>query len=208
MFQIRIHGRGGQGVVTAAEVLSIAAFDGGRHAQAFPSFGSERMGAPVVAFCRIDERPIRTREPIMEPDALIVQDITLIHQVDLFAGLAPEAYVLLNTSQPLDALGLADLSCRLRPDRLCTCPATELALAQTGRPMPNAALVAGFAALTGQISLAAVEQALRQRFAGPTGERNVAAADAAYRHVTRSLVPRGPAPRPVPTQAQAHAATD
>jgi len=206
MFQIRIHGRGGQGVVTAAEVLSMAAFDGGRHAQAFPSFGSERMGAPVVAFCRIDDRPIRTREPVMEPDALIVQDITLIHQVDLLAGLAPEAYVLLNTSKPLDALGLGDLSRRFRPDRLCTCPATEFALAQTGRPMPNAALVAGFAALTGQISLTAVEKALRQRFAGPIGERNVAAADAAFRHVTRSVAPRDPATRPVPTQA--HAAAD
>jgi len=206
MFQIRIHGRGGQGVVTAAEVLSMAAFNGGRHAQAFPSFGSERMGAPVVAFCRIDERPIRTREPVMEPDALIVQDITLIHQVDLLAGLTSDAYVLLNTSQPLDALGLGDLSHRFQPDRLCTCPATELALAQTGRPMPNAALVAAFAALTGQISITAVELALRQRFSGPIGERNVAAANAAYRHVTRSLVHRAPADRPLPTQA--HAATD
>jgi pyruvate ferredoxin oxidoreductase gamma subunit len=206
MFQIRIHGRGGQGVVTAAEVLSMAAFDSGRHAQAFPSFGSERMGAPVVAFCRIDERPIRTREPVMEPDALIVQDITLVHQVDLLAGLAPEAYVLLNTSQPLDALGLGELSSRFQPDRLSTCPATELALAHTGRAMPNAALIAGFAALTGQISLAAVEQALRQRFTGPTGERNVAAADAAYRHVTQARAQSAPATRPLPTRA--HAATD
>ena len=203
MFQIRIHGRGGQGVVTAAEVLSMAAFDSGRHAQAFPSFGSERMGAPVVAFCRIDERPIRTREPVMEPDALIIQDVTLIHQVDLLAGLAPEAYVLLNTSQPLDALGLGDLFRRFQPDRLCTCPATDLALEQTGRPMPNAALVAGFAALTGQISLVAVEQALRQRFTGPTGERNVATADAGYRHVTQSLAA---ATRPLPNQV--HDATD
>ena len=107
MFQIRIHGRGGQGVVTAAEILSMAAFDGGRHAQAFPSFGSERMGAPVVAFCRIDERPIRTREPVMEPDALIVQDVTLIHQVDLFAGLAPEAYVLSTPRNPSMTSGSA-----------------------------------------------------------------------------------------------------
>ncbi len=74
MFQVRIHGRGGQGVVTAAELLSLAAFAEGRHAQAFPSFGSERTGAPVVAFCRIDDHEIRTREPVSEPDALIVQD--------------------------------------------------------------------------------------------------------------------------------------
>src|SRR5262245_42245359 len=84
MFQIRIHGRGGQGVVTAAELLSIAAFMEGKHAQAFPSFGSERMGAPVVAFCRIDDREIRSREPIARPDALIIQDPTLFHSVDVF----------------------------------------------------------------------------------------------------------------------------
>jgi pyruvate ferredoxin oxidoreductase gamma subunit len=70
MFQVRIHGRGGQGAVTAAEMLAVAAFLEGRHAQAFPSFGSERSGAPVMAFCRIDEKPIRLREQVMAPDAL------------------------------------------------------------------------------------------------------------------------------------------
>ena len=89
MFQVRIHGRGGQGVVSAAEMLSVAAFLEGKHAQAFPSFGSERMGAPVMAFCRIADREIRLREPVMTPDALIIQDPTLLHQVDLFSGLAP-----------------------------------------------------------------------------------------------------------------------
>ncbi len=84
MFQTRIHGRGGQGVVTAAEMLSIAAFEEGRHAQAFPSFGSERTGAPVVAFCCIADQEIRLREPVMEPDALIIQDPTLLHQIDCF----------------------------------------------------------------------------------------------------------------------------
>ena len=87
MFQVRIHGRGGQGVVSGAELLSVAAFLEGRYAQAFPSFGSERMGAPVMAFCRIDVREIRLREPVMAPDALIIQDPTLLHQVDLFNGL-------------------------------------------------------------------------------------------------------------------------
>jgi pyruvate ferredoxin oxidoreductase gamma subunit len=88
MFQIRLHGRGGQGVVSGAEMLSVAAFLEGRYAQAFPSFGSERMGAPVMAFCRIDDKEIRLREPVLEPDAVIVQDPTLLHQVDLFSGLS------------------------------------------------------------------------------------------------------------------------
>ena len=110
MFEIRIHGRGGQGAVTAAEMLSVAAFDEGWHAQAFPTFGSERTGAPVVAFCRIDERPIRIHEPIAEPDAVIVQDPTLLHQVKVFEGIGPEAYVLVNTGRSFAELGLDELA--------------------------------------------------------------------------------------------------
>jgi pyruvate ferredoxin oxidoreductase gamma subunit len=180
MFQVRFHGRGGQGVVTAAELLSVAAFIEGRHSQAFPSFGSERTGAPVVSFCRIDDRPIRTREPVMEPDVVIIQDATLIHQVDLFAGLSPEGYVLVNTSRSFDDLGLGELVRRFRHDRLLTCPATEIASEHLGRPLPNAALLGGFAALTGGVSIEAISTAIRERFAGPVGERNIAAATAAY----------------------------
>ena len=182
MFSVRIHGRGGQGAVTAAELLSVAAFDEGRHAQAFPTFGSERTGAPVVSFCRIDDRPIRLREPIAEPDALIVQDPTLLHQVDLFAGLRPDGYLLVNTSRKLDELGIEDLVGRLTVERVVSVPATELAREHLGRPMPNAALLGGFAALTAEVSLGAVCEAIRERFPGPVGEGNVAAAEAAYEH--------------------------
>jgi pyruvate ferredoxin oxidoreductase gamma subunit len=101
VFQIRIHGRGGQGVVTGAGLLSVAAFLEGRHAQAFPSFGSERTGAPVMAFCRIDDRVIRLREPVLNPDALVIQDATLLHQVDLFSGLQGGGMVLLNSPRRL-----------------------------------------------------------------------------------------------------------
>ena len=156
MFAVRIHGRGGQGAVTAAELLSVAAFDEGRHAQAFPTFGSERTGAPVVAFCRIDDRPIRLREPVTDPDALVVQDPTLLHQVDLFAGLEPRR---LPRRQHLLARsrrsGLAELVGRLSPERAVTVPATEIARQHLGRPLPNAALLGALAALTGQVSLAA-----------------------------------------------------
>src|ERR1035441_10932953 len=103
LFQTRIHGRGGQGVVSAAEMLSIAAFLEGRYAQAFPSFGSERMGAPVMAFCRISDRPIRLREPVSQPDALIIQDPTLLHHPNLFEGLQiPDGFVLIKSSRSLD----------------------------------------------------------------------------------------------------------
>ncbi len=185
MFQVRIHGRGGQGVVTAAELLAVAAFNEGRHAQAFPSFGSERTGAPVVSYCRIDDREIRTREPVMAPDAVIVQDVTLIHQVDLFGGLGPDGYVLINTSRRIAELGLDDLDERFRPERLATCPATELAIEHVGRAVPNAALLGAFAALADQVPLEAIGVALRDRFGGVVGEQNFAAATAAFEHVTR-----------------------
>ena len=186
MFQIRFHGRGGQGVVTAAEMLSVAAFDEGRFAQAFPSFGSERTGAPVVSFCRIDSRPIRSREPVLKPDALIIQDVTLIHQVDVFAGLSSEGYVLINTSKSVDELGLGDFLGTFHRERLLTCPATELALEHLGRPLPNAVLLGGFAALTSQVTLESIALAIGQRFSGTTAERNVAAATAAYQLVVKA----------------------
>ena len=186
MFQVRIHGRGGQGVVTAAELLSAAAFDDGSHAQAFPSFGSERTGAPVVSFCRISDRPIRLRDPIAEPDALVVGDPTLLHQVDVFAGLEPAGYALVNSSRGFAELGLADLLGRFDPERLATVPATAIARERVGRPLPNAALLGAFATLTGAVSLSAVLRAIAERFPGPVGEANAAAARDAAASLNRA----------------------
>jgi pyruvate ferredoxin oxidoreductase gamma subunit len=187
VFEVRIHGRGGQGVVTAAELLSVAAFDEGWHAQAFPSFGSERTGAPVVSFCRFSQRPIRTREPIADPDAVIVQDPTLLHQVDLFAGLDRAGYVLINSSRDIEELGLGDLAAELEPRRLLAVPATALAREHLGRPLPNAALLGGFAGQTGRLRLDSVLAAIRERFPGESGERNAAAAQACFRYVRARL---------------------
>ena len=180
MFEVRIHGRGGQGVVTSAELLSVAAFMDGRHAQAFPSFGSERTGAPVVSFCRIADEPIRTREPIAEPDALIVQDPTLLHQVDVFSGLKPDAYVLINSSHELAGLGLDDLADRFRVERVMTVPASELAREHLGRPMPGVPLLGALAASTGIVALGSVAAAVRDRFPTRLAEGNCDAARAAY----------------------------
>jgi pyruvate ferredoxin oxidoreductase gamma subunit len=180
MFQVRIHGRGGQGVVTAAELMSLAAFAEGRHAQAFPTFGSERTGAPVTSFCRIDDREIRTREPIAEPDAVVVQDPTLLHQVDVFGGLGADGYIVINTARSFDELTLGEFVARFRSERLLAVPATELAREHLGRPLPNVPLLGAFAALTGVVTLDSVAAAIRDRFSGAVGEGNVAAAQAAY----------------------------
>ncbi|GAB1392551.1 pyruvate ferredoxin oxidoreductase subunit gamma [Rhodocyclaceae bacterium] len=187
MFQVRIHGRGGQGVVTATEMLSIAAFDEGRHAQAFPSFGSERTGAPVVAFCRIDDKEIRLREPIMAPDALIIQDPTLLHQVDCFAGLKPDGYILINTNKTFEQIGLADFVKSHRPERLCTVPATEIALKHVGRPVPNVPLLGGFAAVSGLIRLESVIKAIEDKFSGKVAAGNIAAATEAFNIVRKEM---------------------
>jgi pyruvate ferredoxin oxidoreductase gamma subunit len=168
-------------------MLSVAAFLEGRHAQAFPSFGSERTGAPVVAFCRMDEREIRLREPVMQPDALIIQDPTLLHQVDVFGGLRPDGYILINTTRTFDALGVGDFVRGFQADHLCTVPATEIALKHIGRPLPNAALLGGFAAVSGNLSLASVAAAIRDKFSGKVAEGNVAAATEAHEYVVKEM---------------------
>ena len=174
MFNVRFHGRGGQGVVTAAEMLSVAAFDSGRHAQAFPTFGSERTGAPVVSFCRIDDAPIRFHEPIDTPHAVVIQDPTLLHVVPVLQGVTPATYVLVNTSRTAEELGLGS------DGRVTTLPATELAREVLGRPMPNTALLGALAGLTGVVSLDAVVDAIRQRFRGAVADANVEVAVRAH----------------------------
>ena len=187
IFEVRIHGRGGQGVVTGAEILSIAAFLQGSYTQAFPSFGSERTGAPVVSFCRISDREIRLREPVMQPDALIIQDPTLLHQVDVFSGLKLDGYVLINTSRSFDELGIGVIASGRRAERMCTVPANDLALKHIGRPLPNATLLGGFSALSGLITLNSVAAAVREKFAGKVADDNIAAATAAYDFVLHKM---------------------
>jgi pyruvate ferredoxin oxidoreductase gamma subunit len=180
MFQVRIHGRGGQGVVTAAEFLAVAAYLEQRHAQAFPSFGSERTGAPVVAYCRIDDKEIRLREPILEPDAVIVQDPTLFKVVDVFQGLKPEGYLLINSARSLDDLHLPPIAKQLPAGHALTVPASELALKHIGRPLPNAVLLGAFARLTGLIHIDSVADAIREGLPEKIANANIAAARAAF----------------------------
>lgn len=171
--------------MTAAELLSVAAFLQGKHAQAFPSFGPERSGAPVVAFCRIDSKPIRLHEPIVEPDTVVVQDPTLLRCVDVFQGLLPQGFVLLNSGKSLEDLGLAELVSRLLPGHARVIDASAVAQTCLGKPLPNAALLGGVAALTASVGLESILKAIGERFRGPTRDGNAAAARAAYDLVRR-----------------------
>lgn len=189
-FQIRLHGRGGQGTVTGAEMLSVAAFEENLYAQAFPSFGSERMGAPVEAYCRIGRGVIRTREPVSHPDVVIIQDPTLVGQVNLVGGLHREGYVLLNSVESTTDLDLGPQVSALGNERFLTVPATEIAREHLGRTTPNSALLGAFAAMTGIVSLDGVSRAIRHRFSGALGAANVAAAVAAHDYVRHEIEER------------------
>lgn len=189
MFQVRLHGRGGQGVVTGAEMLSVAAFREGRHAQAFPSFGSERTGAPVVAFCRMAEKEIRLREPVLEPDCLIVQDATLFKSVDVFQGLARGGYLIVNTNKSLAELHIDSVVAKLPKGHAVIVPASEIALRYIGRPLPNAALLGAFAALSGEVHLPSVEAAIAGAFTGKVADANIRAAREAHEAVREQCRP-------------------
>ncbi len=180
MFQVRIHGRGGQGIVTAAEVLSVAAFLEDKEAQAFPSFGSERMGAPVMAFCRFDDKPIRLREPISTPDALIVQDPTLLVNPGLFAGIKPGGVVLINSECSPEALRLpAELSnCDVR-----TIGASDIARRHVGKPIANLAMLGALLGATEILRPESLHEAIIRQFPGRMGESNAAAAQEAYQMI-------------------------
>jgi pyruvate ferredoxin oxidoreductase gamma subunit len=175
VIQVRFHGRGGQGVVTAAEILSVAAFLEGKYAQAFPSFGSERMGAPVASYCRIDDKSIRLREPVIEPDVIVIQDPTLLHNGKLFEGLASNGYVLLNSSCSSEQLKILGGQGKIAPSHFCAIPATEIALRHLNRPLPNSALLGGLTALTNLVKSESIIAAVQNKFAGSVGKRNAAA---------------------------------
>ncbi len=164
----------------------MAAFMDGHHAQAFPSFGSERTGAPVVSYCRISDAPIRTREPVLEPDLVIVQDPTLLKVMNPFSGLKRQGYAVVNSKKTFDELGLLELISEHPQGHIITVPATEIAKEHVGRNVPNAVLLGAVSALTGLIRLSSVTAAIRQRFHGQVGEGNVAAAAAAYELVMQS----------------------
>lgn len=187
MFQIRIHGRGGQGVVTAAELLSVAAFLDGKHSQAFPSFGSERTGAPVVSFCRISEEKIRLREPIQEPDAILIQDPTLLLSVDVFAGAKHDGVLLINTKKSFSELGIEEFVKGKESSKNLIVPATEMAMKYIGRPLPNAALLGGLAAATGIVRIESVLKAIEERFPTKIAKANQDAANSSYEFVIEEL---------------------
>ena len=160
--------------MTAAELIAYAAFEGGVFSQAFPAFGVERRGAPVQAFVRFSDERIRLRSQVYEPDYIIVQDPTLIGDVDVFKGMTAGGIAIINTEKP-------DFDTRVPEGvKVYAVDATTIALEELGVPITNTTLMGAFAAATGEIKLDALEHALRRRFSGSMADKNVKAAERAY----------------------------
>jgi len=180
MKEIRIHGRGGQGSLVLAQFMAIAALEDGKYGQAFPFLGGggERRGKPIMAFCRLSDRPIRLRSRVNEPDYLIVQDATILDELDVAEGLKGGGMILVNTEKDATKLGLKGSF------RVFTFSADELAREILGRPIMNTALLGAFAALTRELSLDATLRAVRSRFPGELGEKNAEVVRVSYKQLT------------------------
>jgi pyruvate ferredoxin oxidoreductase gamma subunit len=175
MIEIRFHGRGGQGAVTSAELLALAAIGEGKYAQAFPSFGPERRGAPVVAFCRISDEPIKIRANIYEPDIVVVLDASLLKIVNVAAGLKPQG-VLVTTSKDDAAQVKKDLKLK---QRLAVVDAAKIAMEVLGLPITNTTLLGALVKVAEIVKKESFIHPLKERF-GRIADKNISAFDRAY----------------------------
>jgi len=178
MYEIRFHGRGGQGGRMAAEAYALAAFLEGNYAVSFPFFGAERRGAPVKAFTRVDKEKIRIKTQIYEPDYVVVLDETLIETEDVLDGLKENGMVIINTAKKPEEVQLS------RQVRCATVDATSIALDVLGRAITNTAILGAIARATGEVSIESVEKAIIEKFGARLGEaagkKNAEAARIAY----------------------------
>jgi len=175
MIEIRWHGRGGQGAVTAAEILAMAVIDEGGYAQAFAAFGPERRGAPVLAFTRISESEILLRSQIYEPDVVVVLDHNLVGMEGLEQGLKPNGTAILNTSSKPEAF----TGKFAYASKIATVDATSIAIRELGSPITNTAILGALVRVMGVVKLETLEAIFRERFKG-YAEKNVNAIRSAY----------------------------
>ena len=175
MIEVRFHGRGGQGAVTSAEMVALAAIEEGKFAQGFPSFGPERRGAPVVTFARVDEKPIRLRSKIYEPDVAVVLDPSLLKILDPSQGLKPGGLLIINTNKPI-----AEIRSKFGPDmRIATVDADLIAHEELGLPITNTTMLGALVRSTGVVQLDSLTAPLKGRF-GRGADKNLKALRRAF----------------------------
>lgn len=173
MIEVKFWGRGGQGAVTAAELLAVAITMGGKYAQAFPFFGVERRGAPVKSFCMIDDKPIRVHQIVYDPDYVVILDASLIGRPDILEGLKKNGVVIVNSSKPKNQI-------KLKAKNLFVVDATSIALKHIGKPIVNTAMLGAFIKATNLVPLDSVKEAIKERFSPPLAEKNVSAIEECY----------------------------
>ena len=161
MKEIRFHGRGGQGAVTAAEVLAAAALYEGKYGQSFPFFGPERRGAPVVSYLRVDDEPIRHRMGVYSPDAVVVLDPQLPNIINVMAGLKSGGVAVFNSRTFPPTFKLQG-----KAMKIASVDATGIALQIIGRPITNMVMLGAFSAATGWLTMDAISKAIQERFSG------------------------------------------
>lgn len=176
--EFRWHGRGGQGAWTASELLARAAINEGKYIQSFPEFGPERMGAPVKAYSRISDAPIRLHCAVYNPDLSIVMDPTLLATVPVTKGLGEKGILIVNTSKEPKTLK-EDL--KMSQGSVWTVSATDIAMRILGRAITNTAMLGVVAQATGMIKMESIEKAVQDRFPGPLAEKNMGVIKEAYK---------------------------
>lgn len=194
MVEIRFHGRGGQGAVIASKILAAALFQEGKYAQAFPAFGSERRGAPVMAFTRFDRQPITRRSQVYEPDHVIVLDESILSLVDVTSGLKEGGWILINTPQ---ARGAFKKYFRFQVATVdASLLAQENGLGSATAPVVNTVILGAFAKVTGLVGLPAVLEGIREYVPAKT-DANICAAQAAYKQAASAASLQKAKPRGV-----------
>jgi pyruvate ferredoxin oxidoreductase gamma subunit len=176
MLEMRIHGRGGQGAVTSAELIAVAAIGIGKYAQAFPSFGPERRGAPVVAFCRVDDKRILARTQIYEPDVVVVLDPGLLTLINPVEGLKPNGILIINSKKSYEEImDSYHFNCRVG-----IVNANKIAQEELGRVIVNTTMMGAVIKATGLFGIDDIREPMLDRFGPKMGEKNMKALERAY----------------------------
>ena len=183
MKEIKIHGRGGQGAVTAAQILATAAFNEGFWAQTFPQFGAERRGAPVIAFVRLDHDPIPFRSKVYTPDVAIVMDFNLFKMGDPLADIKPEGTIIINFPDDVSALPSKILNTTAHVFTVDASNLSHQIFGKTSIPITNTIILGAYCAIDPAISLDSIHKALSDFFPEDKVELNAKAADLGYKHV-------------------------
>ena len=176
MNEIRLHGRAGQGMVTGAELIALAAHYEGKYSQAFPFFGSEKRGPPVMAFCRVDDNPIIVHEEITEPDIVVVADSSILDAVDITAGLKKGGIVILNTKKKSSEISL-------KTKNIFVVDATDIALKHFKKLILNTVMLGAFCKVTGLVKIDSVKKAIREKLSGKFSDKIVEANISAIQEV-------------------------